>query len=164
MSVESAYRMTLKQETLANPAAVIMPGGKANITMDLKNTGNQYSSWSLGGAFQDPALSPDNLKWYDLGGDEMTMINMTPVEEISLNAEVSIPEGMEPGTYKLTLLANPRLPNTYQAATNIFIEVPVFHDLAIAPVKTRCSHQQTDSNVPCRSSCSTTAIQKTPST
>ena len=65
----------------------------------------------------------------------MTMINMTPVEEISLNAEVSIPEGMEPGTYKLTLLANPRLPNTYQAATNIFIEVPVFHDLAIAPVK-----------------------------
>ena len=58
VSVESTYRMTLKQETLANPAAVIMPGGKANITMDLKNTGNQYSSWSLGGAFQDPTLSP----------------------------------------------------------------------------------------------------------
>ena len=70
----------------ANPAAVIMPGGKANITMDLKNTGNQYSSWSLGGVFQDPALSPDNLKWYDLGGDEMSMVNMSPVEEISLNA------------------------------------------------------------------------------
>jgi len=135
VSVESTYRMTLKQETLANPAAVIMPGGKANITMDLKNTGNQYSSWSLGGAFQDPTLSPDNLKWYDLGGEEMSMVNMTPVEEISLNAEVSIPEGMEPGTYQLTLLANPRLPNTYQAATNVFIEVPVFHDLAIAPVK-----------------------------
>ena len=100
VSVESTYRMTLKQETLANPFTVIMPGGKANITMDLKNTGNQYSSWSLGGTFRDPTLSPDNLKWYDLAGEEMSMVNMTPVEEMSLNAEVSIPEGMGYGTYR----------------------------------------------------------------
>ena len=135
VSVESTYRMTLKQETLANPAATILPGGKANITMDLKNTGNQYSSWSLGGIFSDSQLSTDNLKWYEVGGSEISMINMTPVEEASLNVEVTIPEGMEPGTYELTVLANPRLPNTYQAASKIYIEVPVYHDLAIAPVK-----------------------------
>ncbi len=135
VSVESTYRMTLKQETLANPAATILPGSKANITMDLKNTGNQYSSWSLGGLFSDSQLSSDNLKWYENGGGEVSIINMTPVEEASLNVEVTIPEGMEPGTYELTLLANPRLPNTFQAATKIYIEVPVYHDLAIAPVK-----------------------------
>ena len=135
VSVESTYRMTLKQKTLANPAATILPGGKANITMDLKNTGNQYSSWSLGGLFSDPQLSADNLKWYEVGGNEISMINMTPVEETSLNVEVEIPEGMEPGTYELTLLANPRLPNTYQASSKIYIEVPVYHYLAIAPVK-----------------------------
>jgi len=135
VSVESTYRMTLKQQTLSNPAATIMPGGKANVTMDLKNTGNQYSSWSLGGLFEDSGLSSDNLKWYEVGGDEVTIINMTPVEELTLNAEVTIPEGMEPGTYGLNLLANPRLPNTFQASSNIYIEVPVYHDLAIAPVK-----------------------------
>ena len=135
VSVESTYRMTLIQETPANPAATILPGGKANITMDLKNTGNQYSSWSLGGLFSDSQLSSDNLKWYEVGGDEVSIINMTPVEEVSLNVEVTIPEGMEPGTYELTLLANPRLPNTFQASSKIYIEVPVYHDLAIAPVK-----------------------------
>ena len=135
VSVESTYRMTLIQETLANPAATILPGGKANITMDLKNTGNQYSSWSLGGLFSDSQLSSDNLEWYEVGGDEVSIINMTPVEEVSLNVEVTIPEGMEPGTYELTLLANPRLPNTFQASSKIYIEVPVYHDLAIAPVK-----------------------------
>ena len=135
VSVESTYRMTLIQETPANPAATILPGGKANITMDLKNTGNQYSSWSLGGLFSDSQLSSDNLKWYEIGGDEVSIINMTPVEEVSLHVEVIIPEGMEPGTYELTLLANPRLPNTFQASSKIYIEVPVYHDLAIAPVK-----------------------------
>ena len=135
VSVESTYRMTLIQETPANPAATILPGGKANITMDLKNTGNQYSSWSLGGLFSDSQLSSDNLEWYEVGGDEVSIINMTPVEEVSLNVEVTIPEGMEPGTYELTLLANPRLPNTFQASSKIYIEVPVYHDLAIAPVK-----------------------------
>lgn len=135
VSVESTYRMTMKQQTLSNPAAIIMPGGKANITMDLKNTGNQYSSWSLGGLFSDPVLSSDNLKWYEMGGGEVSIINMTPVEEVSLNVEVTIPEGMEPGTYELNLLANPRLPNTFQASSKIYIEVPVYHDLAIAPVK-----------------------------
>jgi len=135
VSVESTYRMTLKQQTLANPAAIILPGGKANVTMDLKNTGNQYSSWTLGGVFSDTQLSADNLKWFEVGGEEISIINMTPVEEVSLNVEVIIPEGMEPGTYELDLLANPRLPNTFQASSKIYIEVPVFHDLAIAPVK-----------------------------
>ena len=132
VSVESTYRMTLIQETPANPAATILPGGKANISMDLKNTGNQYSSWSLGGLFSDSQLSSDNLKWYEVGGDEVSIINMTPVEEVSLNVEVTIPEGMEPGTYELTLLANPRLPNTFQASSKIYIEVPVYHDLALS--------------------------------
>ena len=127
--------MTLKQETLANPAATILPGGKANISMELKNTGNQFSSWSLTGEFEDPSLSYENLKWYETGGNEIQIVNMTPVEEITLNAEVSIPLGMQPGTYALDLLASPRLPNTYQATSKIFIEVPVFHDLIIAPVK-----------------------------
>jgi uncharacterized membrane protein len=135
VSVESTYRMTLIQETPANPAATILPGGKANITMELKNTGNQYSSWTLGGVFSDSQLSSDNLEWYEVGGDEVSIINMTPVEEASLNVQVTIPEGMEPGTYELTLRADPRLPNTFQASSKIYIEVPVYHDLAIAPVK-----------------------------
>jgi len=135
VSVQSTYRMTMKQETLANPAATILPGGKANITMDLKNTGNQLSSWNLGGVFTDNRLTSDNLKWYEVGGSEINTLNLTPVEEVSLNAEVTIPSGLDPGTYALELLANPRLPNTYQASTNLFIEVPVYHELAIAPVR-----------------------------
>ncbi|MDP7446647.1 MAG: hypothetical protein QGF28_05560 [Candidatus Thalassarchaeaceae archaeon] len=135
VSVESTYRMTLKQETLANPAASILPGDKANITMDLKNTGNQYSSWNLGGLFSDSRFTSENIKWYEIGGSEITVLNLTPVEGISLNAEVTIPSGMDPGTYTLELLANPRLPNTYQASSVLYIEVPVYHNLAIAPVK-----------------------------
>ena len=135
VTVKSTYRMTLKQETLANPAATILPGSKANISMELKNTGNQFSSWSLTGEFEDPSLSYENLKWYEIGGNEIQIVNMTPVEEITLNAEVSIPLGMQPGTYALDLLASPRLPNTFQATSKVFIEVPVFHDLIIAPVK-----------------------------
>ncbi len=137
VSVQSTYRMTLKQKTLANPAATILPGGTATITMDLKNTGNQYSSWNLGGTFPGTTQlsAAENLKWYDLSGEEVTMINMTPVEEISLNARVSIPEGLAPGLYELDLKANPRLPNTYLASSKVYIEVPVYHDLAIAPVR-----------------------------
>lgn len=135
VSVASTYRMTLKQETLSNPAATILPGGKANVTMELKNTGNQYSSWNLGGFFSNPQFSSTNLKWYEIGGEEITIINMTPVEEVSLNAEITVPEGMEPGIYELTLQTNPRQPNYFQGESKIYIEVPVFHDLAIAPVK-----------------------------
>ena len=135
VSVKSTYRMTLKQKTLANPAATIFPGGTAIIPMDMKNTGNQYSSWNLGGVFPDQQLSSDNLKWYDSSGEEVTVINMTPVEEMTLNAQVSIPEGLAPGLYELDLLANPRQPNTFQASSKVYIEVPVYHDLAIAPVK-----------------------------
>lgn len=135
VSVKSTYRMTLKQKTLANPAATIFPGGTATIPMDMKNTGNQYSSWNLGGVFPDQQLSSDNLKWYDSSGEEVTVINMTPVEEMTLNAQVSIPEGLAPGLYELDLLANPRQPNTFQASSKVYIEVPVYHDLAIAPVK-----------------------------
>ena len=136
VSVKSTYRMTLKQKTLANPAATIFPGGTAIIPMDMKNTGNQYSSWNLGGVFPDQQLSSDNLKWYDSSGEEVTVINMTPVEEMTLNAQVSIPEGLAPGLYELDLLANPRQPNKFQASSKVYIEVPVYHDLAIAPVKT----------------------------
>ncbi|HJM13094.1 MAG TPA: hypothetical protein QF641_01200 [Candidatus Thalassarchaeaceae archaeon] len=136
VSVQSTYRMTLKQKTLANPAATIMPGGKAMITMDLKNTGNQYSSWNMGGIFPDIRLTAaDNLKWYDTDGAEVTVLNLTPVEEITLNAEISIPEGLDPGLYELDLLANPRMPNTFQASSKVYIEVPVYHELAIAPVR-----------------------------
>jgi len=135
VSVESTYRMTLKQETLSNPAATIMPGGKANITMELKNTGNQFSSWDLAGVFEDSALSSDNLKWYELGGDEISILNMSPIEEVSLNVEVSIPTGLAPGIYGLDVLASPRLPNTFEASSWLFIEVPVYHNLVIAPVR-----------------------------
>ena len=85
----------------------------------------------------DPVLTSDNLKWFETenGGNEASIINMTPVKEMTLNVEVTIPEGMVPGTYELMLLANPRQPNTFQASSNLYIEVPVYHDLAIAPVK-----------------------------
>ena len=74
-----------------------MPGSKANITMELKNTGNQYSSWSLGGYSLIP-LTSDNLKWFETENDgkEASIINMTPVQEMTLNVEITIPEGMFP--------------------------------------------------------------------
>ena len=137
VSVMPTYRMIMKQETLANPAATILPGGKANISMEMKNTGNQYSSWALGGSFSDSEIDDENLKWYGPGGDEVTTLNLTPIEDILLYAEVSIPEGTGPGIYEIDLEATPRLPNNFQASSRIYIEVPVFHDLAIAPVKDR---------------------------
>ena len=35
----------------------------------------------------------------------------------------------------MTVRVTPRLPTTYQAASKFYIEVPVYHGLAIAPVK-----------------------------
>ena len=79
--------------------------------------------------------SSDNLKWYEIGGDEISILNMSPIEEVSLNVEVSIPTGLGPGTYGLEVLASPRLPNTFEASSWLFIEVPVYHNLVIAPVR-----------------------------
>jgi len=136
LAVVSTYRMTFKQDGLAkNPAASILPENKANVTMNLKNVGNQYSSWNLGGLFEDSRFSSDDISWYEVGGDEISIINMSPNEEVNLNAEISIPTGMDPGTYSLKLQAIPRAPNTFLAESTLFIHVPVYHDLAIAPVK-----------------------------
>lgn len=136
LAVISTYRMTFKQDGLTkNPAASILPDNKANITMNLKNVGNQYSSWNLGGIFEDSRFSSEDINWYEVGGDQISIINMSPNEEVNLNAEISIPPGMDPGTYSLKLQALPRAPNSFIAESTLFIHVPVYHELAIAPVK-----------------------------
>ena len=67
------------------------------------------------------------------------------------------------GTYQLTLLANPKAAQHIKQYEHIH-RVPVFHDLAIAPVKNAMLAPAVANNVQCKFSCSITAIQRTLST
>ena len=131
VSVKSTYRMEMERESVSNPAAVIDPGGRANITINMKNIGNQVASWNLGGLFADDLIGNENINWYDLGGSEVEVLQLDPLEEITLLGEMAIPPGTSPGTYGVQFLANPRTPNNFIGSDSFFIEVPVFHDLVL---------------------------------
>jgi uncharacterized membrane protein len=126
----------LAPDKLSNPAATLLPGDKANITMNMKNNGNQIATWNLGGSFDTNDWSSEYIKWYDASnGQSISLINSSINEEFVLNAEITVPEGLAPGIYTLKLVANGRSPAIFQAETILYIEVPVYHDLVVAPIK-----------------------------
>ena len=136
VKVEPTYSITLSPDKLSNPAATLLPGDTANITMNLKNNGNQIATWNLGGSFDTSEWSSEYIKWYDDStGRLISLINSSINEEFVLNAEITVPEGLAPGTYTLSLVANGRSPAIFQAETILYIEVPVYHDLVVAPIK-----------------------------
>ena len=135
VKVDPTYSITLAADRLANPAATILPGETANITMNLKNNGNQLATWNLGGVFNVSEWPAENIKWYNAdNGEHITLLNSTINEEFALNAEITAPDGMPPGIYTLNLIANGRAPAVFQAETILYIEVPVYHNLVVAPI------------------------------
>ena len=129
VKVEPTYSITLSPDKLSNPAATLLPGDKANITMNMKNNGNQIATWNLGGSFDTNEWSSEYIKWYDASnGQLISLLNSSINEEFVLNAEITVPEGLAPGIYTLTLVANGRSPALFQAETVLYIEVPVYHD------------------------------------
>tara|TARA_B110000444_G_scaffold4107_1_gene3857 strand:- start:22344 stop:25883 length:3540 start_codon:yes stop_codon:yes gene_type:complete len=135
VKVDPTYSITLTPDKLSNPAATLFPGDKANITMNLKNNGNQLATWNLGGTFDTSEWPSENIQWYDSAtGEAISLLNSSINEEFILNAEITAPEGLAPGIYTLTLIANGRAPATFQSETVLYIEVPVYHNLVVAPI------------------------------
>jgi uncharacterized membrane protein len=135
VKVDPTYSITLDSDKLSNPAATLFPGDTVNITMNLKNNGNQVATWNLGGAFTVSDWPSANIKWYDAStGQEISLLNSSINEEFILNAEITAPEGIAPGSYTLILIANGRAPAIFQAETVLYIEVPIYHNLVVAPI------------------------------
>ncbi len=135
VKVDPTYSIILAPDKLSNPAATLLPGEKTNITMNLKNNGNQVATWNLGGAFDTNEWPAQYIQWYDSSnGDAISLLNSSINEEFILNAEITVPEGLAPGIYTLTLIANGRAPAIFQSETVLYIEVPVYHNLVIAPI------------------------------
>ncbi|GIS41781.1 MAG: hypothetical protein Ct9H90mP14_2370 [Methanobacteriota archaeon] len=101
--------------------------------MTLKNTGNQRAIWNLGGTFADNRWSASNLVWTKETGVEITSIEMDLNEKLELNARITSPEEITPGTYAITLIASGRAPANFQTEWTIHVEVPVDHDLKLVP-------------------------------
>ena len=100
VKVEPTYSITLSPDKLSNPAATLLPGDKANITMNMKNNGNQIATWNLGGSFDTNEWSSEYIKWYDAStGQLISLLNSSINEEFVLNAEITVPEGLAPGIY-----------------------------------------------------------------
>ena len=136
VKVEPTYSITLSPDKLLNPAATLLPGDSANITMNLKNNGNQIATWNLGGSFDTNEWPSEYIKWYDTAtNQQISLLNSSINEEFVLNAEITAPEGLAPGIYTLSLIANGRSPAIFQAEILLYIEVPVYHDLVVAPIK-----------------------------
>ena len=65
---------------------------KANITMNMKNNGNQIATWNLGGSFDTNEWSSEYIKWYDASnGQLISLLNSSINEEFVLNAEINDP-------------------------------------------------------------------------
>ena len=136
VKVEPTYSITLSPDKLLNPAATLLPGDSTNITMNLKNNGNQIATWNLGGSFDTNEWPSEYIKWYDTAtNQQISLLNSSINEEFVLNAEITVPEGLAPGIYTLSLIANGRSPAIFQAEILLYIEVPVYHDLVVAPIK-----------------------------
>lgn len=133
VDVTAAYSAYLTQKTLKNPAATLLPGTSGNITMTLKNTGNQVANWNLGATYGDNRWGPSNLRWFNETGVELTSIEMAIGDKVELNAELTAPAQITPGSYPITLLANGRAPANFQTEWTVQIEVPIDHALTLEP-------------------------------
>lgn len=133
VDVTASYSAYMTQKTLQNPAVTLLPGETGDVTMTLKNTGNQVATWNLGGTFADNRWSASNLVWMNETGVEVTSVEMAIGDKFELNARLTAPEEITPGSYAVTLLANGRAPANFQTEWTIHVEVPIDYDLKMVP-------------------------------
>jgi uncharacterized membrane protein len=128
-----AYSCKLKQATLQNPAATLEPGASGVIPMTLKNTGNQVATWNFGASFPNiDWVDNAEIKWmYD--GNEVSSLELELTDDIVIDAIITAPPQVPPGTYPVTLLASGMSPAQYLAEWQVNIVVPIFSDLTIEP-------------------------------
>jgi uncharacterized membrane protein len=133
VSVMPAYSCKLKQATLQNPAATLEPGASGVIPMTLKNTGNQVATWNFGASFPNiDWVDNAEIKWmYD--GNEVSSLELELTDDIVIDAIITAPPQVPPGTYPVTLLASGMSPAQYLAEWQVNIVVPIFSDLTIEP-------------------------------
>jgi uncharacterized membrane protein len=131
VSVMASYSCKLQQESLQNPAATLYPGESGVVPMILKNTGNQLATWNLGVSFPNQDWTNDaGIEW-QLNGSEITQTELSIIDEIAIDAIITVPDRVEPGTYEITLLSSGQSPAQYQAEWLIYIVVPVYYELDI---------------------------------
>jgi len=133
VNVDSSFSANLKQVVLATPAAILGPGESANVSMLLRNTGNQQATWNLGGYFGDAAWGASNLQWTDQNGTPITSVHLQKAEQTTLIASFDAPWDATPGDVEVSLVANGVQPANFQAVKMITLEVPVVRDLEIDP-------------------------------
>ena len=133
VDVTASYSSYLTQKTLQNPALTLLPGETGDVLMSLKNTGNQVATWNLGATFADNRWGASNLVWTNETGVEMTSVEMQIGDEFELNARLTTPDQITPGSYAITLLANGRAPANFQTEWTVHVEVPIDHDLKLVP-------------------------------
>jgi len=133
VSVMPAYSCKLRQATLQNPAATLEPGASGVIPMTLKNTGNQVATWNFAASFPDINwVDNAEIKWmYD--GIEVSNLELALTDDITIDAIITAPSQVSPGTYPVTLLASGMSPAQYLAEWQVNIVVPIFSDLTIEP-------------------------------
>jgi uncharacterized membrane protein len=136
VNVDSSFSAELRQKTLANPAATLAPGESGNVTMKLRNTGNQPATWALGGYFDDELWGAGNLKWFDSDGMEIDRKQVNRSDEVEVTAQFTAPLDAVPGIVEVSLVANGVSPASSQATKKIYIDVPVVRNLVLTPIVT----------------------------
>tara|TARA_B100000482_G_scaffold189831_1_gene171919 strand:- start:105 stop:2090 length:1986 start_codon:yes stop_codon:yes gene_type:complete len=133
VSVMPAYSSKLRQVSLQNPAATLEPGASGVIPMSFKNTGNQIATWSFDAAFPDINwIDNADIKWY-YNGSEVSTLELALSDDIVIDAVITAPLQVSPGTYPVTLLASGVSPAQYLAEWQVNVVVPVYSDLVIEP-------------------------------
>jgi len=99
----------------------------------LKNTGNQVATWNFAASFPDINwVDNAEIKWmYD--GIEVSNLELALTDDITIDAIITAPSQVSPGTYPVTLLASGMSPAQYLAEWQVNIVVPIFSDLTIEP-------------------------------
>jgi uncharacterized membrane protein len=133
VSVMPAYSCKLQQATLQNPAATLEPGSSGVIPMTLKNTGNQVATWNFDAAFPNIDWEDNaQIKWM-YNGSEVSNLELALTDDINIDAIITAPPQVPPGTYPVTLLASGMSPAQYLAEWQVNIVVPIYSDLIIEP-------------------------------
>ena len=128
-----AYSSKLRQVSLQNPAATLEPGASGVIPMSFKNTGNQIATWSFDAAFPDINwIDNADIKWY-YDGSEVSTLELDLTDDIVIDAVITAPLQVSPGTYPVTLLASGVSPAQYLAEWQVNVVVPVYSELVIEP-------------------------------
>ena len=133
VSVMPAYSCKLQQATLQNPAATLEPGNSGVIPMTLKNTGNQVATWNFGATFPNiDWVDNAEIKWM-FDGSEVSNLELALTDDINIDAIITVPPQVSPGTYPVILLASGMSPAQYLAEWQVNIVVPIYSDLIIEP-------------------------------